>query len=660
MQDPAAAGLEQVVRGLTAASKALRLYPPSSPIPRQSVESAASSLTSLLSSEPVLSFRIVRDGLAWAGTTIAPGAPGATELADALRDHGVAELDFTPGVSADDLLVLLSAILERPEDVVARGGLSAVIQAAGVETVRVSEVALTVIDPFAAAQDEDADDFLRALASDPARVAAWLSAAAKGDPDALDSGLADLARAAGEGNLQGLIDSLKSAMASGELEVRDGLVGVGLEPQGRSRELLGRVFSQMPSGDLAKSLCGGTYGNNMLSMSTALTRLPLAEKMTEVLSQVQALLPTQGRSPKEIALLEHMLKVRASTVPEPRLTDVQPAYSQVAQFAHIDATQIDGARKNVDAEARRSDHSAVSTMLVLLDQQKDFALYSKTLESLAGMVPVLLERGELTLAARVLTELAAREARSDQPWPDLTGRLRATITEAASRRSMKALISAAAANPGEAKAAHQIMQVAGDAAAAAFVEEALAFKPDGLSVAEGIVGRRIVDMLAGAASRVQWFQVAPLVARLAREPDSRAAQAIGTLAHRSDEQTRREVALGLSTVASPAALSTLTALLSDPAQEVAVAAARAIAKSNAPGSAAALGGRLETLDVDGKDFAFGREIIAALARASDPGATAVLQKLADRKALIKRGHFAEVRGLAQQALAERAKGGGGR
>jgi hypothetical protein len=658
VQEPTSvAGLEPVVRGLTAAAKALRLYPASSPIPRQAVDSAAASLAGLLVSEPVLCLKVVRDGLAWAGTTVAPGAPGASDLADSLRDHGVAEVDFTPGVSSEDLLSFLAAVMEKPEDIRSRGGLAAVIQAAGVEAVRVAEVSLTVVDAFGSEMDTDTDGFLRELATDPDRVSAWLGVAAKGDPASLATGLDDLARAAGEGNLQALLDSLRTAMGSQDGEIRDSLVGVALDPGG-ARDLLGRVFGQMPPSDLAKTLCGGTYGRNMLSMSTALTRLPLADRMSEVLSQVQALLPASGRTPKEIAFLEHMLDARSRAEAELPLATSQPAYSKVAELARIDPAHVAGARDEVGQATLRTDSSAVSMMLTLLDQQSDYRLYCETLDSLAGMVPLLIERGNLSLAARVVTELATRESRTQQPWPDLAERLRNVIAEATSRRSMKALIAAVAADPMSLDAAREMMRRSGDSAGAAFIDEALVFKPDGLAVAERIVGRRIVDMLSSAAARVQWFQVAPLVARLAREADARALQAIEALSHRTDAQSRREVAAGLAAAGGPTAQRALAPLLRDASAEVAVAAVRAAGKSDAPGTAKMLGSRLDELDLDGKDFDLGREIIGALSRTTDPSATAILEQLSRRRALIKRGHFTEVQDLVRQALSQRASGGG--
>jgi hypothetical protein len=651
------AALEPIVRGLTAAGKTLRLYPPTSPIPRDAVQSAVNALAAYLSSEPVLSFRVVRDGLASGGATVAPGAPGATELADALRDHGIQELDFTPGVSADDLLVFLGAVLEKPGDVGGRGGLAAVIAAAGVEAVRVSEVSLTVVDPMSDAREDDADEFLRQLASDPNRVGAWLGVAARSDPVALAGSLADLARAAGPENIQALADSLGAAMKAQDQDARDSLVGVAMDP-GTARDLIGRVFSRMPAGDVAHTLTDGAYGRNMLSMSAALAKLPLAERMNEVLEQVRHLLPEIGHSAKEMAFLEHMLEVRAGDRAEASLADAEPGYRQVAELAVVDADQIAGARQDVEQAAGRADESAVATLLTLLDQQDDFALYCRTLDSLAGMVPSLIERGRLALAARVVGELGARESRAHQPWPDLTGRLRSAIADATSRRSMKALIAAVAADAQGTRPAQEIVKQAGDTAAGVFIEEALALKPDGLAVAEAIAGRRLVDMLVAAAPRVQWFSVAPLAARLVAEPDLRSRAAVETLVKRPDAQSRRETAAGLATTGGPAAFEHLAVLMRDPSAEVAIAAIRAVGRLGEPG-ARHLGTRLDELDIDGKDFPAAREILGALARSSDAAAPAILERLASRRAIIKRGHFAEVNDLARQAMAQRSSTGTG-
>lgn len=649
-----AASVEPVVRGLTSAAKALRLYPPTSPIPRQSVEAAVAALADFLTSEPVLTLRVARDGLAWAGETIAPGAPGAGDLADALRDHGVAEVAFTPGTSADDLLAFLGPVLEKPEDIRARGGLAAIMASAGVDAVRVSDVTLTVVETDALMpEDADADEFLRELAGDPSKLAMWINAVAKGDPQTMAAGLADLARAAGGGDK--LAMTLAACFDRVEREGRDTLFGLALD-ESPLRAMFAGMMERLPTGTIAETLASGNLGVNMLSMSSALTRLPLAQRMSDVLKQIEEILPAMGRAAKEIGFLEHMVEVRGLPEPEQALADEKPFYRKVAEIAKVDGAQIDAAREGVKESATHTDERAAATMLQLLDQQKDFALYCRTLEGLAGMVPSFVEREELNLAARIVDELASRESRAVQPWPELTGRLRSAIDAAVSNRTTRALLRAVAQDETAVPQARGIMSRAGDQATAAFVEEALALKPNGLAVAEKVVGRRIVDMLAAAAPRAQWFQVGQLVARLATESDQRSQQAIEGVLRRADEQSRREAASGLAAVGGPGVVHHLGSLLADPSAEVAIVAARALGRQTAPGTAAALSARLDAIDTDGKDFLLAREIIGALAHTGDGGADAVLTKLAGRRSLMKRGHFAEIQELVRQADAERRKG----
>lgn len=648
------ADIEQIVRGLTAAAKSLRLYPPTSPIPRQAIESTWDLLSERLAGEPALTFKVARDGLSFAGATVAAGSPGAADLASALADHGVADVTFMPGVSGDDLIAFLTGALAKPDDLRDAGGLQAKLEAEGVTAVRTTSVVLTVTDEVAE-EIEDVDAFLLDLISDPDKIAVWLSTAAKGDRAMLAAGLSDLVEAAGPERLPALLDSLSRAFLKQDTDGRDAVLALAAE-QGDVRGVLADVLGRVPARDVAGSLAVGGFGRNMLSMSSALSRLPLAERFGEVMAQVQEILPGMGRDAKELALLEHMVEVRNSVAPEPSVADAQPVYRKVAELASLDEGQVSSALDDVLTSTSRTDQAAAATMLRLLDQQDDLALYRRSLDGLAAMVPSLIERADLVTASHIIEELAAREAQGERSWPELTAMLRAAVADATSARAMRALIAAAAADPESVPYARAIMQRAGEASQAAFVEEAIGFKPDGLRVAEAVVGRRLVDMLAASASRIGSAQVAPVVAFLGREADPRPSAAVEALMRKPDEQIRREVAAGLGVAGGPVAVRHLSTLLRDASPEVAAAAVRALSRGEMPGASSVLAARLAEIDADGKDFPLAREIIGALARFSDEPATTALQAIAGRRALMKRGHFAEVNALAAQALGQR-KGG---
>jgi len=116
---------------------------------------------------------------------------------------------------------------------------------------------------------------------------------------------------------------------------------------------------------------------------------------------------------------------------------------------------------------------------------------------------------------------------------------------------------------------------------------------------------------------------------------------------------------GLVAAGGPLEGRLLGELVRDPSPDVAVAAARALAKSGAPGAGEAISARLFELDYDNADFELARELIGALARTRDSAAQEALAKLGSRRALIKRGHFNDIQAAvaaAQQLRAREAVG----
>jgi HEAT repeat protein len=204
--------------------------------------------------------------------------------------------------------------------------------------------------------------------------------------------------------------------------------------------------------------------------------------------------------------------------------------------------------------------------------------------------------------------------------------------------------------------ARQVLGFADDAGKRSFVEEALARHDEAaLDAAESILGRRMVDALAAAVPHVGAGQLGLLVRRLVAYGDPVALQAVHDALRRPEELARAQAAEAMAGTTNPMGVRHLATLLKDPSERVVVAAARSLARTPVPGSASALAGCVEQLDVDNKDFGLARELIGCLAQMSDPAAEQALKRLRDRKALIKRGHFADVQRLAGEALAAQAQ-----
>jgi hypothetical protein len=647
--------LDAIVRGLSSAAKALQLYPPASPIPRQSLETATEALSGYLTSQAALSLAVGRAGLTADGDPLASGSPGVVDLADSLRAHGVASVEFLPGCSVEDLIVLLQGAAADPDGARAAGGLAGVLAAAGVDRVRVTGVALTVVADDIEIPDVDVEGFLRELGGDADKLGAWLTAMARRDTGLLSDGLAELGAAAGAAGQAALAANLARAFSAQDSQGKDALLGVALDP-GEAHSLMADALRLVEGADLGSALADGLYGRNMLSLSNAMTNLPFGDRLAAILVEVKRSLAADGRSLKEAEFLDHMVDVHRSPDPEMPLVDADATYRAVAAAATL--SPEDTGRARAEATGAQASARAVTTMLALLDQQTDHDLYVNAVDNLARTVPGLLEAGDVVLATKVISELRAREARRAQPWPDFAERLRAGVDIATGRRSMAALLAAVTRDPSLVGAARELLRISGDAADSAFAEEAVALKAEGIALAEEIIGRRVVDLLAMVAPTAQWFQLQAIAARLGKEGDSRSVAALRQLVARPDEQSRREVTTGLAEAGGAQAATMLVALSRDASEEVASAAVRALGRLATPEATEALAARLGALDLDGKDFPLAREVIGALARAAGPIAKMALERLVGRKALIKRGHFAEVQELARQGLEHVRRGGG--
>lgn len=651
--------IASLVRSVAAAGKSLRLYPPTSPIPLDAVRTALAQLDDLLATEPCLKLNVVRDGLTAGTQPVAENVPAAAELSEQLRDHDVAEIELRRGLDERQLASFLVSLNSPPDEVRALGGLGAVLTADRVGSIRVGKVNLAV-SAMPGPGDDEVDEFLRELALDPARLSTWVSAAAQSDSSTFADGLAELSDAAAAAGGSALATSLAQAFQGLDTFGRDALLGLAME--GRDRDgVVGDALARLPAGQVVDALCGGTYGANVLSLSTAVARLPLGEQLDEVLDQVRSHYLKEGHTDAELGFFDRMVGLRASGDHERALADADPSLGTVGS-ATVDDGELDASRIEIRTALAAGSRRTVQTLLTLLDQQQDYALYCRTLERLAALTRRLIERGELALADRVLMELDNRSTSTDRPWADLGDRIKKAIAAATSPEAMQALLARVAGSDDPDEAARRILRHGGDSAEQALVASALeGADPTRLDAAGKLLGGRFTDCLAAAAAHAPAAQVATLVKTLAASGDARAATAVDNLTRAADSAIRKEAAKGL---AGGGSLGTryLRTLLGDRDATVAMAAARALGATPSPHTASVLLQRLEELDIDGDDFELGAEVLRSLAKVGGRDAVLTLKRLARRKALIKRGHFSQVQKLARelidQALGASASGRG--
>ena len=301
--------------------------------------------------------------------------------------------------SGEELLAFLSVIARAVDEVRAENGVAALIRADGVENIRVSEVRLAVIEQEIGA--DEVEGLLLGLAEDPGALAAWYAAAAAGDPVIFEAELVSLIDSADDDGGAQLVKSLGKAFKSQPPTGQDALMSLAMTP-GPVRDLVGDLLGSFEATQIASSLLAGVFGKNMLSLSNALSSLPLDKAAAEVRAEVEAMLPRAGHTADEIDFLDHMLAVRALHEPEPPLVVQDRTYNAVLSASTLSDEDVARAREAVAASGRDVSAAGVRAMLVLMDEQTDFERYCRSAENLAGIVPRLIEQGDLALAAHVL------------------------------------------------------------------------------------------------------------------------------------------------------------------------------------------------------------------------------------------------------------------
>lgn len=645
------------VRALSTAARALRLYPAANPFRQQALSRAEAALEHFLTIESTLTLTVGRSGLVWRGQPVA-GVPGAEEMASDLRGLSVAEVTFLAGTTADDITNLFQAISRDSAEIHRMGGLSSVLASSGVTSIRVTDLQVSALNTsiLSPAENQTYEDYLRSLASDATRLTSWLNTVTQVDLGLMEDVIADIVKLLDPAERAGFVDNLASAFVTQEQESKDAVLKLALVEGNAMHGAMRDAFKRMETSQLSEAIVGGSMSANMLRLSHALTVLPLDDAKPQVVALAHDAMAARGRPEQEIRFLDRMLERRVAPTAEEPLWVTDTLTAAAIGAARVPDQDIERARAVVVTCRETVRTATVQVYFSLIDSEEDFAAFRTSVDSLAAMVPQLIERGDLALAANALAELDDRRAHMVRPWPALSEPISEAIARAAGERAMTALMAAVIEDEAQVPAARRIIAVVGEPAIAPLIESALSVGGKGLEVAEMIAGVRIVDYLHNPTLAAPTARLGPLVSRLARHGDARSQKTIDTLLMRRNVEVRRAVITALGNAATDMAWPRLVAALRDASPEIAIVAAHALGQGAPPGASQALIARLAEIDVDGAEYALGREIITSLARIPGPEVTEALQKLATRRALIKRGHFADICELAGQVLAARAGG----
>lgn len=485
--------LQAIMKAMGTAWRSLRLYPRNSPMPLAASKAVCEAVEEYLQAEPSLRLEVVRGGFILRGLDGLLTAPGVADVADALASHGIGEVHFVAPPTPDGIITLLSSAQLQHHELQALGGMQKVLSEADIDEIRLVAVVLQKVEVPPEIPEDEADRFFAELAADAARLAVWLRSLLAFDDEGLIEGITTLAHAASD--LPTFGRTLATAFFELDQDGKDRLLEswISLEPV---RDVAVAMLGNVSPVELVAALRGGQFGLNPLSLSYAITALPVPYDISSLTAEASEALRSSDATEPEIAFLLRLINLRKAGGREPDITDTTPALLYERAESAMTPEQFEAARTLVRSRPVM-DAETIRVLIGLLDSAQDLRSYSRTLEALARAVPHLFELGDPDLAMSTLREFTRRVRESSHPWPELGERLTAALDVACGAASTGALLALSVENPHAVEYAKELVTLGGDRAARGMAAAALASEEEhSMQFAESVLGRRLPELLA--------------------------------------------------------------------------------------------------------------------------------------------------------------------
>ncbi len=616
---------EEVVRALASASAAVRLYPPTSEIPSQTVErfvSVAEEFTA--AARGPVRFVVEPKSFKLGDQVLAEGQAQVTGLAEMLYAHQAGQLIIAPGLTAREVTSFLGCVGSDPSAVREEGGLRNVVAAAGVAHLAIIEVTLR-----ASTQEGLAGIDLVAAPLDTIGPAALRAAA-------------DWARSAATGE--------------GRDEVRE--VIAGLEPATRDlayervAQALLQLDEQTRAAVLAAAVRQDTSGRameGMLSVVAAMKPATLARLLMLTASRTgtepRSLMAKLTLPPEAMRALELMLRPSPRTEAESGV----PATVDVAAIADDATAESDEDDRSI-ADAKLTVGSAFSAPRALMTTVR---LVERTpepdsLDALAEALPMAVAAGAF---GSVKSAIAVVESLSERPEmdPSLTRARQALAQPDILARGIQTIT-----DESQARDAATVLGSAGVSGAEALVRSWVE-GGERLRTLLDRVARTMPEQVIASAGRKMRngdpAEVRDLTIMLGRLGDRRAASWLSQALDHGSADVRAAAITALAGLDTDEAWAAIVSSLTHPDQGTALAALAAIRQAGRRRAVPAMLAVLQLHAGGTRNQELKREIIEDVRRMEATEAIPVLNKIASRRFAFGR-KVRELRDQARQAVSD--------
>ena len=699
--------IEQFVRLLVVANKAVMMYPPSSEIPRNAAEACAESLHEVLREVPDLRLTVTKTGLVYDGAPVFPGNKAFVDFGNELHLRMLAEVRFHAGIQGKDLIAFLSVLKQTPDEVEAGGGYEARLWELGVGTITVREMRVTLVEtqltPTSAegAEPEQStmaaiDDALSGAASthdfnqlvltrlvgDPGAIRDYLEqvyeanathAALAAVGERL-SALAEVASASGDNSQLELYRALAEAISGLKAKLQRDLLVQEVLPESRNSPALAGVVRQMGFDNVcrlyAEGLSDGEIGKDELVKAIRELVLIAPAERLDIVEMARSAMLDAGMAQADVSdILEQATPARLTVSPGAPVGEARPADGVLTllDLAHAsrDLTQGDAQLAALREEAAHgiTDGDVVGAMVTLVGLDTRPAQFASMMLTLENSLDYLIESGAIEAAADAAVSLG-ESAKNPALTPEQRLRIEQAIDRFARPDNVRELARTIRVYPEgspENDAARKLLGLLGRAALEPLLES-LADEPD-MAVRKSLVdllstmARDHVVQLGACVSDSRWYFVRNVVAILASTKSSAVLLYLERTLRHPDARVRRETIRGLSSINDRLATDMLIASLADEDAQNVQLAARYLGESDAHGAVTALEEVARGEGRGSRDTGPRVEAIEALGRLGATEAMHTLESLAGKRSLLGGGRGKELSAAATAAIAAiKAKG----
>lgn len=691
-------------RSLVLMAKAVVLYPPTNSILRNSAEDTVAALRAVFASRPELHLTLTKENLFDEGTAVLADSASNKNLLYELYRRRLADIRIQPDTSASDLLALLSVLKDAPEELEASGGVEGRLQQQGVTAIVVKEPALTVFgDPSAAAAEEVSrrllDEMLTSATEGspgsrqavvynllkPNVLTEYLAetVAEHGRRGVAEAGgrFAQVARVAGASEQQErgeLIDALWGAVQEMPPQARAELLVEEVLPEAGRDDTVASAVRSADIQWLCRTLAEGVASSEVSREGLARALRSIAQITDIDPDEFERLLrgemDTAGVGSGYVAETLSLAMPGNPVVAQGSL-DVRgdaPATAILALLDFVPSLQTpigaseDSEFEELAAEARVgiTDGDVALNLVALIGLDRRPEAFDSTMAVLEDSLDVLLERGEIDIAAEATDALDALSGD-----PTLTEaqqeRLKAAVGRLAKPSGIRELAQALkfhAEGSAEREAAERLIDSLGNAALGPMLDH-LAEEPDmairkSLVEALSRVAAKQVEEVGAYVQDYRWYVVRNVVSILGATRSPAALPYLARTLRHVEPRVRREAIRALSGIPAEGAHEALVMALADSDAQNVQIAARYLGAAGDHAAVPALSAVARGEGRGNRENGPRKEAIEALGKIGGATALGVLRQIASKRSLLAGGKLRELREAAEVSLARAERQGG--